>query len=389
MSTPFDPWEDLLERLRNGEDRAWETLVERTAPTFMETAQPITRSRPLAEDVLQDTWEALWRSRAEKAASTADPASFVSDLTRTVRGLAWMRAEREGRGRVVAHGLEALSSTLPGGPTANQPLAARIDPLWAEDTDPTTDLPEESIALDDIPADPTIAGAPEAVICRMCIVHAVPAVDAAAYLGLSQAVVEEHLQASGRNAAPKGGTGFSHAPDVGHVRDLVRRWNGEKGATYRLVRTLEPETMPPLKVDVRYEPPGNYTLRPFGGGGAAVKTVGSGSSTPDDDDRKVSGDEAPSWQGPFGPVWSHLAERVFRPGLLPLGEERTAHGVRLHVLSAPLGAVPAFVHLWLDAEEGLPSRVEIWNEQGQRTLRALVTEAAWQDPRARDDCPQR
>lgn len=47
---------DLLQRLRAGDERAFETLVERYYGTMLAIAQPYVRSRAVAEEVVQDAW---------------------------------------------------------------------------------------------------------------------------------------------------------------------------------------------------------------------------------------------------------------------------------------------------------------------------------------------
>ena len=52
---------DLLERLRSGDERAFETLVERYYGTMLAIAQPYVRSRAVAEEVVQDAWVGVLR----------------------------------------------------------------------------------------------------------------------------------------------------------------------------------------------------------------------------------------------------------------------------------------------------------------------------------------
>jgi RNA polymerase sigma-70 factor (ECF subfamily) len=52
---------DLLERLRSGDERAFEALVERYYGTMLAIAQPYVRSRAVAEEVVQDAWIGVLR----------------------------------------------------------------------------------------------------------------------------------------------------------------------------------------------------------------------------------------------------------------------------------------------------------------------------------------
>jgi RNA polymerase sigma-70 factor (ECF subfamily) len=48
--------QELLERLRAGDERAFETLVERHYPTMLAVARHYVSSRAVAEEVVQDAW---------------------------------------------------------------------------------------------------------------------------------------------------------------------------------------------------------------------------------------------------------------------------------------------------------------------------------------------
>lgn len=376
LSTPFLRWEDLLAGLRDGENGAWEALLERTTAVFMGIAQPITRSRPLAEDVLQETWEALWRQQTSGSAVEADPVAFAAGLTRVVRGLAWSMARREGRGRVVPFDPAAARDEEPSGASRVIPLETKPD--HADASDPGGVTMDRDVTLE------------AAFVRELCQGAGARTVDVAAFLGLSPRTVEAELvQATTHAFGPSAGP-TEAMQGVPAITDEVRRhaeaWRGEPGATYRLVRTDEPETDLPLKAHVRYEAPSIYTLTPVGQSSLPWRVIrgvreelrdGAWEAT-EPGPQGDAGEAA--WRGPFAPVRPDLADRLLTPGLMPLGEETTAQGVRLHVLSAPLGADPAFVHLWLDPGTGFPSRVETWTERGIRTLRALITEGAWVRP---------
>ncbi|HEV7206627.1 MAG TPA: sigma-70 family RNA polymerase sigma factor [Jatrophihabitans sp.] len=56
MSSPDD---DLVDRLRSGDERAFVELVDRHSPSMLAVARAHVASREVAEDVVQDTWLAL------------------------------------------------------------------------------------------------------------------------------------------------------------------------------------------------------------------------------------------------------------------------------------------------------------------------------------------
>ena len=53
--------QELLERLRAGDERAFETLVERHYPTMLAVARHYVSSRAVAEEVVQEAWLGLLR----------------------------------------------------------------------------------------------------------------------------------------------------------------------------------------------------------------------------------------------------------------------------------------------------------------------------------------
>ena len=57
MSVPDD--DDLVERLRVGDERVFADLVDRYSPSMLAVARTHVASREIAEDVVQDTWLAL------------------------------------------------------------------------------------------------------------------------------------------------------------------------------------------------------------------------------------------------------------------------------------------------------------------------------------------
>ena len=77
---------DLLQRIADGDPRAFETLYRRFARPVLGLALRLLRDRGRAEDAVQETFAAIWRSagRASSGASTR-----CSIATRIARCSCW------------------------------------------------------------------------------------------------------------------------------------------------------------------------------------------------------------------------------------------------------------------------------------------------------------
>src|SRR3954470_12262956 len=98
---------DLLERLRGGDERAFETLVERYYPTMLAIARTHVRTRASAEEVVQDAWVAVLKGLDRFEARS----SLKTWVMRIVANIAITRAIREAR-------MTPFSSLVPEGEEA-------------------------------------------------------------------------------------------------------------------------------------------------------------------------------------------------------------------------------------------------------------------------------
>jgi RNA polymerase sigma-70 factor (ECF subfamily) len=92
--TPRVPLEsdDLLDRLRSGDEAAFDSIFRAWYPSLVRSAESIVRSRAVAEDVVQDVMLELWRRR-ESLAAESSPQAYLFQSTRN-RALNYVRHER-------------------------------------------------------------------------------------------------------------------------------------------------------------------------------------------------------------------------------------------------------------------------------------------------------
>src|SRR6476619_8360501 len=84
--------DDLLERLRKGDEAAFDSIFRAWYPSLVRSAESIVRSRAVAEEVVQDVMLELWRRR-ESLASDSSPQAYLFQSTRN-RALNHVRHER-------------------------------------------------------------------------------------------------------------------------------------------------------------------------------------------------------------------------------------------------------------------------------------------------------
>jgi RNA polymerase sigma-70 factor (ECF subfamily) len=83
---------DLLDRLRQGDEAAFDTIFREWYPSLVRSAESIVRSRAVAEEVVQDVMLELWRRR-ESLAKDSSPQAYLFQSTRN-RALNHIRHER-------------------------------------------------------------------------------------------------------------------------------------------------------------------------------------------------------------------------------------------------------------------------------------------------------
>ncbi len=83
---------DLLERLRRGDESAFDAIFRTWYPSLVRAAEAIVRSRAVAEEIVQDVMLELWR-RKETLADESSPHAYLFQSTRN-RSLNHIRHER-------------------------------------------------------------------------------------------------------------------------------------------------------------------------------------------------------------------------------------------------------------------------------------------------------
>src|SRR6476660_4152181 len=102
----------LLDRLRKGDESAFDTIFRAWYPSLVRSAESIVKSRAVAEEVVQDVMLELWRRR-ESLARDSSPQAYLFQSTRN-RALNHVRHERvERRGEPEAMGLAAVGASAP------------------------------------------------------------------------------------------------------------------------------------------------------------------------------------------------------------------------------------------------------------------------------------
>ena len=103
---------ELLERLRQGDESAFDIIFRAWYPALVRSAESIVRSRAIAEEVVQDVMLELWRRR-ESLARDSSPQAYLFQSTRN-RALNHARHERvERRGDPEAIDLASVGATAP------------------------------------------------------------------------------------------------------------------------------------------------------------------------------------------------------------------------------------------------------------------------------------
>ena len=83
---------DLLDRLRQGDEAAFDAIFREWYPSLVRSAESIVHSRAVAEEVVQDVMLELWRRR-ESLAKDSSPQAYLFQSTRN-RALNHIRHER-------------------------------------------------------------------------------------------------------------------------------------------------------------------------------------------------------------------------------------------------------------------------------------------------------
>lgn len=84
--------DDLIERLRQGDEAAFDAIFRAWYPSLVRAAESLVRSRAVAEEVVQDVMLELWKRRATIVQGSS-PQAYLFQSTRN-RSLNYLRHER-------------------------------------------------------------------------------------------------------------------------------------------------------------------------------------------------------------------------------------------------------------------------------------------------------
>lgn len=88
---------ELLVRLRRGDEAAFETIFRKWYPSLVRAAESLVRSRTVAEELVQDVMLELWKRR-ESLAEESSPQAYLFQATknRALNHIRHARIERDG-----------------------------------------------------------------------------------------------------------------------------------------------------------------------------------------------------------------------------------------------------------------------------------------------------
>jgi DNA-directed RNA polymerase specialized sigma24 family protein len=349
-------WRDprSLEALARGDPPTWNRLAEEGGPALEGAALAVTRSRSLAQDAVQSTWETAYRH----ASGPWEP-SLPQGLERLARAHALQLARQHGRRHVVARA--EAQGTLVSFPASEEEMA-----------------PEEALAI--LPPGPY-----EAFLLTQVLGQEAP--DAAQFLGVDEerwarwVQTARHLweaQFPRRRPSLSSWAGPS-LPSASALRlRWQKTWEGAQGASYRLrrQRTVAQGAVLAEEWQCRYVAPDVYRLE---GRGYEEEVHGQRRLVRAQDGTQAESHMPAPWQGPFAPAYPRLGHLWSRPGLLTVGEEATAQGeVWLHALWQP--SHEEAVHLWVHPDDDTLRRLEVWDPAQGRILKVALEEVRLDPP---------
>jgi RNA polymerase sigma-70 factor, ECF subfamily len=126
----------LLDATSRGERAAFRALYEATAPKLFGVVLRITRSRPTAEEVLQETFIKIWQNAERFAPEMGQPMAWLTSIARN-RAIDRIRSEKIERNRAYDDDdiLAKLAAPSTGDPGMRQALATCLGKLDEESRD--------------------------------------------------------------------------------------------------------------------------------------------------------------------------------------------------------------------------------------------------------------
>src|SRR5262245_61517598 len=91
--------EALLDATSSGNHAAFRALYQATAPKLFGVVLRITRNRPMAEEVLQETYVKIWQNAERFSPEAGQPMAWLSAIARN-RAIDRIRSEKIERNRV-------------------------------------------------------------------------------------------------------------------------------------------------------------------------------------------------------------------------------------------------------------------------------------------------
>lgn len=91
--------QELLEATSRGNHAAFRALYQATAPKLFGVVLRITRNRPMAEEVLQETYVKIWQNAERFSPEAGQPMAWLSAIARN-RAIDRIRSEKIERNRV-------------------------------------------------------------------------------------------------------------------------------------------------------------------------------------------------------------------------------------------------------------------------------------------------
>ena len=99
LTTVGKSLQDLLEATSRGNQAAFRQLYQTAAPKLFGVVLRITRNRPMAEEVLQETFVKIWQNAERFSPEAGQPMAWLSAIARN-RAIDRIRSEKVERSRV-------------------------------------------------------------------------------------------------------------------------------------------------------------------------------------------------------------------------------------------------------------------------------------------------
>jgi len=130
LQTSDDELIDLLDRIGRREESALKTLYEKTSAKLFGVALRILDNRDWAEDVLQESYLAIWRLGADYRASLSPPLAWMGMVVRS-RALDLLRRRKADRAHLTHELDEEHADTLEAAEPTPQDIAQASQQAFA------------------------------------------------------------------------------------------------------------------------------------------------------------------------------------------------------------------------------------------------------------------